>query len=207
MTAEYPHEARPLFAEPYFRAVIAGVIGPEQIAFLKNLPMVPHQGNLISDNLYIFEAPELRSVWGAVQEVLDIYARDVLCIPQRLYVTQSWVQAQLPNYAMQNVAYGNSLLSGVLYYEELLAPPPSMIFARHDTYQQIDLTPEAGKRSVFNAPHSAVAPAQNEVLLFTSRLTHRVEPNLTGQPRLSIGFATFVKGTLGTYRGVSELTL
>ena len=46
--------------------------------------------NLISENLYIFEEPELESIKNAVQEVLDIYAGEVMCISQRLYVTQCW---------------------------------------------------------------------------------------------------------------------
>src|SRR5882757_2976588 len=84
------HEVLPLFAEPLFRANIAGAITPQQIEFIKAMKMVNNMENLISENLYIFEEPELKSIKDAVQEVLDMYSRDVLCIPQRLYVTQSW---------------------------------------------------------------------------------------------------------------------
>ena len=84
------HEVYPLFVEPYFRANVAGTITPKQIAFIKNLKMVNNMENLISENLYIFEEPELRSIKDAVQDVLDIYAREVMCIPQKLYFTQSW---------------------------------------------------------------------------------------------------------------------
>jgi Putative 2OG-Fe(II) oxygenase len=206
MTA-YPHETHPLFAEPYFRANITGAITPQQIDFLQALPMVPHQRNLVSDNLYIFEAPELKSIADAAQETLDIYARDVLCIPQKFYVTQSWAQTQTPNLGMHGLSHSNSVLAGVLYYGEMHAPPPSIVFSRHDTYQQIELAPDQDKRNAYNTQTTRISAAPNEVILFSSRLTHMVDPNATGQPRHSIAFNTFVKGTLGSYRDVSELTL
>jgi hypothetical protein len=45
------------------------------------------------------------------------------------------------------------------------------------------------------------------VLLFPSGLQHFVEPNQSVIPRHSIAFNTFLKGQLGDYRDVSELTL
>jgi uncharacterized protein (TIGR02466 family) len=201
------HEVLPLFVEPLFRANIAGAISPQQIEFIQKLKMVNNLENLISENLYIFEEPELKSIKDAVQEVLDIYARDVLCIPQRLYVTQSWSLTNSPNVGMHGHSHSNSILSGSLYYCELPSPPASMVFTRHVSYQQIDLPPEPGKRNIYNSPINRVTPKPNEVLLFSSRLTHMVESNTSGQPRHAIAFNTFVKGKLGNYRDVSELAL
>ena len=201
------HEVLPLFVEPLFRANIAGAISPQQIEFIQKLKMVNNLENLISENLYIFEEPELKSIKDAVQEVLDIYSRDVLCIPQRLYVTQSWSLTNSPNVGMHGHSHSNSILSGSLYYCELPSPPASMVFTRHVSYQQIDLPPEPGKRNIYNSPINRVTPKPNEVLLFSSRLTHMVESNTSGQPRHAIAFNTFVKGKLGNYRDVSELAL
>lgn len=201
------HEVHPMFAEPYFRANIAGSITPEQIAFIQSLKMVDNMENLISENLYIFEEPELKSIKDAVQETLDIYARDVLCIPQRLYVTQSWSLINPSNVGMHGHSHSNSILSGSLYYCALPQPPAGMVFTRHVTYQQIDLAPDPQKRNVYNSPITRVVPKKNDVILFSSRLTHMVETNTASQPRYAIAFNTFIKGTLGKYRDVSELTL
>jgi uncharacterized protein (TIGR02466 family) len=201
------HEVHPLFVEPYFRANIASAISPQQIEFIKNLKMVNNMENLISENLYIFEEPELKSIKDAVQEVLDIYSRDVMCIPQRLYVTQSWSLTNSPNVGMHGHSHSNSILSGSLYYCELPSPPASMVFTRHVSYQQIDLAPEPDKRNIYNSPINRITPRPNEVILFSSRLTHMVEVNTSNQPRHAIAFNTFVKGKLGNYRDVSELVL
>jgi uncharacterized protein (TIGR02466 family) len=201
------HEVHALFAEPYFRANIAGSISPQQIAFIQGLKMVNNMENLISENLYIFEEPELKSVKDAVQEVLDIYSRDVMCIPQRLYVTQSWSLTNNTNVGMHGHSHSNSVLSGSLYYCEIPSPTASMVFTRHVSYQQINLAPEADKRNIYNSPINRLIPKQNDVILFSSRLTHMVEPNASNQSRHSIAFNTFVKGKFGNYRDVSELVL
>src|SRR5882757_6843582 len=201
------HEVHPLFVEPYFRANIAGSITPQQIKFIQGLKMVNNMENLISENLYIFEEPELKSIKDAVQEALDIYAREVLCIEQKLYVTQSWSLTNNPNVGMHGHSHSNSVLSGSLYYCELPAPTASMVFTRHVSYQQIDLPPETEKRNIYNTPINRIIPKQDDVILFSSRLTHMVEPNASPQLRHSIAFNTFVKGKLGNYRDVSELSL
>ena len=201
------HEVHPLFAEPYFRANIAGTITTKQIEFIQNLKMVNNMENLISENLYIFEEPELKSIKDAVQEVLDIYAREVMCIPQRIYVTQSWSLTNKTNVGMHGHSHSNSILSGSLYYSPLPSPPSNMVFTRHVSYQQIDLPPESGRRNIFNTPITRITPKQDDIILCSSRLTHMVEPNASNQTRHSIAFNTFVKGKLGNYRDVSELTL
>ena len=201
------HEVHPLFVEPYLRANIAGVISPQQIEYIQNLKMVNNMENLISENLYIFEEPELKSIKDAVQEVLDIFAREVLCIPQKIYVTQSWSLTNRSNVGMHSHSHSNSVLSGSLYYCDLPSPPGSMVFTRHTSYQQLDLPPESSKRNIYNSPINRITPKQNDIILFSSRLTHMVEPNPSDTLRHAIAFNTFVKGKLGNYRDVSELML
>ena len=205
--ASTSHQVIALFAEPLFKANIASAISAEQIDFIKKLKMRDNIENLISENKYIFEEPQLKSIKDAVQEVLDIYAAQVMCIPQRLYVTQSWSLINKSNAGMHGHAHSNSIISGSLYYCELPQPAAAMTFVRQTSYQQIDLRPPPDKRNVYNTPITSVTPAQNEILLFPSSLTHNVDSNVTGQTRYSIAFNTFVKGQLGDYRAVTELKL
>ena len=205
MTLEY--EVQPLFAEPIFRANIGNVISADQIAFIKGLKMVQNQINLISENLYIFEEPELKSINDAVHDALDVYAREVMGISQNLYVTQSWVLLNHPNVGMHGHSHSNSVVSGSLYFCDLPKPISGMLFDRHRTYQQIQLNPDNNQRNIYNTPINKIEPNKGEVILFSSSLQHLVEPNTAAQPRYSIAFNTFVKGTFGDFRNVSRLTL
>jgi len=201
------YDIQPLFAEPYMRANIGHAISEEQIAYIQNLKMVRNQNNLISENLYIFNEPELASIADAVQEALDIFADEVMGITQKLFVTQSWSLINSPNVGMHGHSHSNSLISGSLYYSELPNPVARMVFEKHRSYQQLELNPVTEKRNIFNTPANIVEPKQNDLILFSSGLQHLVETNNTTDPRYAIAFNTFIKGKLGNYRDVSELTL
>ncbi len=201
------YEVEPLFAEPYFRADIGDVISDEQIEFIKNLKMVVNRTNLISENLYIFEEPELESIKSAVQDALDIYATEVMGVTQKLFVTQSWSLINHPNVGMHGHSHSNSVVSGSLYFCDMPTPTASMVFDKHKAYQQLELNPEKDKQNIYNTPINVVTPKKNEVILFSSGLQHFVEPNASSEPRYSIAFNSFIKGKLGNYRDVSELTI
>ncbi len=205
--ASVQYEVQPLFAEPIFRADISSAISNDQVEYIKNLKMVRNRTNLISEDLYIFEDPKLKSIKDAVQEVLDVYATDIMGITQKLYVTQSWSLINEPNVGMHGHSHSNSVVSGSLYYCDMPEPVAGMIFDRHRTYQQLELPPSHEKQNIYNTPVNIIKPRKNEVILFSSSLQHFVEPNTTDSTRYSIAFNTFIKGKLGSYRDVSELSL
>lgn len=200
-------DLQPLFAEPIFRANISAAISVDQVAFIKGLKMVQNQTNLISENLYIFDEPQLASVKKAVQEALDYYAKEVMGITQELYVTQSWSLVNQPSVGMHGHSHSNSVVSGSLYYCDIPQPAPRMVFDRHRTYQQLQLLPEQDKRNLYNTKINAIEPEAGEIILFSSSLQHFVEANPAKEDRYSIAFNTFLRGNLGNFRDVSELKL
>lgn len=205
--ATIDYEVHPLFAVPYFKADVGSSISDKQIEYIKDMKVVRNQDNMISENLYIFQDPELASINTAIQDVLDIYASEVMGIKQKLYVTQSWSLINSPSVGMHGHSHSNSLISGSLYYCDMPNPVSNMIFERHNSYQQLELTPQADKRNIFNTLANVVKPEKNKVILFPSSLQHLVEVNNSGEPRYSIAFNCFIKGQLGNYRDVSELSL
>ena len=82
-----------------------------------------------------------------------------------------------------------------------------MVFDKHTAYRQLVLNPLKEKQNIFNTPLNVLEPKDNEILMFPSELTHQVEPNMSKERRYSIAFNAFVKGTLGDFRDVSQLTL
>ncbi|MEL7538230.1 MAG: putative 2OG-Fe(II) oxygenase [Pseudomonadota bacterium] len=201
------YDVQALFAEPYFRANVGSAISPDQVEFIKNLAMARNQSNLISENLYIFDEPELASVKEAVHEALNVFATSVMGIRQQLYVTQSWSLINEPSVGMHGHSHSNSIVSGSLYYTDLPEPVSGMVFDKHRSYQQLDLRPEKDRQNIFNTTVNILRPKKGEVFLFSSGLQHYVEPNISDQPRYSIAFNSFVRGKIGDHRDVSELTL
>ncbi|WP_234032208.1 putative 2OG-Fe(II) oxygenase [Parerythrobacter jejuensis] len=206
-TAARAFDVKPLFAEPYFITNIADAISTKQEAFIKALKMNTNQVNQISDELYLFNRPEMKSVAKAVQEALDTYASEVMGVQHRLEVTQSWALMNPPGVGMHGHTHSNSMVSGSLYYTDMPDPPGNMIFERHNTYRQIELGIDGRKQNIYNAPRNAVVPKKGDLVLFSSSLQHYVEANSSQQNRHSIAFNTFVRGTIGSFRDVSELKL
>lgn len=196
-----------LFAEPIFKADISHAISDKQVQYLKSLKMARNQANLISEDKYLFNDPNLKSISNAVQEALNMYAEQVMGIAQKLYVTQSWSLINESGIGMHGHSHSNSVVSGSLYYTDMPEPASRMIFDRHKGYQQLEFRPVSGKQNLFNTPLNAVVPQKGEVLLFNSGLQHMVEANQSLQPRYSIAFNAFVRGKLGDYVDVSELEL
>lgn len=200
-------EVKPLFAEPYFKTNIADAITPAQVSFIKGLKMLDNQINRISEELYLFERPEMASITLAVQEALDTFAREVMGISQKLEATQSWALTNPPGMGMHGHNHSNSMISGSLYYTDMPDPAGNMIFERYNGYRQIELVVNPDKQNIYNAPRNAVVPKKGDLVLFSSALQHYVEPNQSDQDRHSIAFNTFVRGEIGSFRDVSQLRL
>ena len=200
-------EVEPLFAAPIFRADLSAAITPEHVAFIRALPMARNQINLISEDRYIFERPELAGIKQAVTDALQVFGAEVMGIEQELFVTQSWSLINEPNVGMHGHSHSNSIVSGSLYYCDLPEPSSPMVFDRHKDYRQLEINPVEGRRTIYNTNMNAVVPKTGEVLLFSSSLQHYVEANATPETRYSIAFNAFIRGKFGNYADVSELTL
>jgi uncharacterized protein (TIGR02466 family) len=198
---------KPLFAEPYFVTNIADAISDKQIAFIQSVTMQQNQMNHISDELYLFNRPELKSVKKAVHEALGTYAREVMGVEHALDVTQSWALMNPPGVGMHAHTHSNSIVSGSLYYAPMPDPPGNMVFERANGYQQIDMRVREGAENVYNTPKNAVVPKQGDLVLFSSSIMHFVEANQSSENRYSIAFNSFVRGTIGSLRDVSELKI
>ena len=211
-TAARPAPAReftvkPLFAEPYFVMNIKDAISPKQVKFIQSLKMNANQVNHISEELRLFDRPELRSIRKAVDEGLAVFAREVMGISHDLQVTQSWSLMNPPGVGMHAHTHSNSLISGSLYYAPLPNPPGNMIFERDNGYRQIEMKVHEARQNVYNTPRNAVVPKEGDLVLFSSAIQHYVEVNNSNENRYSIAFNTFPRGKIGSFREVSELEL
>lgn len=198
---------KPLFAEPYFVTNIADAISADQIKFIQSIKMIENQMNYISEELYLFDRPELKSIKQAVHAALATYASEVMGVQHDLHVTQSWALMNPPGVGMHAHTHSNSLVSGSLYYAPMPDPPGNMIFERTNGYRQIEMAVNEGKQNVYNTPRNAVIPKQGDLVLFSSSILHFVEINQSQQNRHSIAFNSFVRGKIGSFRDVSELTV
>ncbi len=207
ITTKREFSVKPLFAEPYFVTNIKDAITPSQVEFIKSVKMTANQMNQISDELYLFDRPEMKSIAAAIDEALATFAKEVMGISNQLKVTQSWALMNPPGVGMHGHTHSNSLVSGSLYYAPMPNPPGNMIFERNNNYRRIESATNPDQQNIYNAPRNAIIPKEGDLVLFSSDVMHFVEENKSSENRYSIAFNTFPRGKIGSYRDVSELTL
>ena len=71
-------KVEPLFATPLARVDLSSYITEAQVAFVDGLEMVANQQNMISENLYILDRPELSGFRDIISKCLNDYAEQVM---------------------------------------------------------------------------------------------------------------------------------
>ena len=168
--------------------------------------MYSNEGNSASINSYIFN-DNLKKIKQFVEQHLKTYVEQVINPRKELdfYITQSWLNVTKPGEFHHEHCHSNSIISGVFY----ISTEQSDKIAFADPNTKVKDLIEIGFReyNTWNSTNWFVPAIANELVLFPSWLSHKVEPNENATTdRISISFNTFVKGPLGQF-GFNELVL
>jgi uncharacterized protein (TIGR02466 family) len=174
----------------------------------------PNSGNSSSNNSHIFDSPyfsvngNLEKIKQFCEQQLKIYVEELI-IPREeieIYITQSWLNVNKPGEFHHQHSHSNSILSGVFYISTEEGDSITFTDPNFDLKHVLRIEPE--KFNVWNSSICSSPSITNELILFPSWLIHQVEPNEKATTdRISISFNTFVKGTLGSRDGLTELIL
>jgi uncharacterized protein (TIGR02466 family) len=100
--------------------------------------------------------------------------------------------------------HANSVLSGVFYFD-VGEQSNFTVFHNDASYEIYAINAKAG--NYYNSREYAIELEKNDVIVFASDMRHSVPPNKSDKPRISLSFNTFIKGTIGSKTGLSELVL
>ena len=162
-----------------------------------------NMGNTTSFNNYILNEPELNDVKNIVQQHIENYISKVYKPrhPVMPYITQSWVNWTEPGEYHHTHEHPNSFISGVLYINA--DGIEDKIKFHKPGYQQINLDTDI--YDMLNSKSWWFNVKTKDIVLFPSSLTHNVEKVTSGTTRISLAFNTFLKGTMGDNRLLTEL--
>lgn len=168
---------------------------------------VQNIGNETSTDTYILGRPELRGVRIRIEEEIQKYMREVYD-PQdpllEVYITQSWVNYTEGKGHHHEHNHPNSVISGVLYLEASCQDNVSFMRPK-DPLPVISVLPN--NVTPMNAGTWMYEGLSAGVLvMFPSSLPHKVEEVVEGT-RVSLAFNTFVRGSIGSRSGLTELVL
>ena len=199
-----------LFAKPVYHRNIGRILTKEENDFiLSNCDSENtffNLGNYTSKDTYILENPTLSKLKIDIQSVIDEYIQRIFNPKDdfNLYITQSWLNISEKGKFHNVHTHANSVLSGVFYFD-VDEQSNFTVFHNDASYEIYAISAKAG--NYYNSREYAIELEKNDVIVFASDMRHSVPPNKSDKPRISLSFNTFIKGTIGSKTGLSELVL
>ena len=177
----------------------------KELKYIDNLPYkeVKANANFKSQDTYLLEIEELKSIKDFLYESLNKYTKNISQSDQRLVITQCWTNKNPPGSKHHEHVHPNSILSGVFYLKQDKTLPPIQ-FAK--TIQHaMKLNPK--KYNNLNSETFLLPCVAGELLLFPSSLKHSVPTNMGKEARISLSFNTFSIDTLGNKDSLTHLDI
>jgi uncharacterized protein (TIGR02466 family) len=160
-------------------------------------------GNTSSNNNYILNEPVMESLKKFVEEQTNVYIKKVYKpkYHAEAYVTQSWLNWTKPGEYHHKHEHPNSFVSGVLYINTD-ETKDKITFHKANNYQQLQLASDTW--DIYNSASWWFNVKPKGIVIFPSSLTHHVEDVTANEVRVSLAFNTFIKGTLGDNKLLTE---
>ena len=199
-----------LFAVPLFRTIIDELTESE-VNYLQTVPMTQgrHQA-MNSENLHLLDQLELRTLRTHIDLGIKEYLTHLgVAVDEiEITITTSWLNRYQKGDLTHQHHHSNSIISGVYYPTACDHSAPIQFHRGHHWHNlwpnMINLPIRT--HNALNIDRITVVPKQSELIMWPSHLEHSVPANQSHQPRETIAFNTFVKGTLNPGGG-SELTI
>jgi uncharacterized protein (TIGR02466 family) len=193
-----------LFPTPVMINSIGRDFTKKELAYIKSHSTATYRnvGNVTSNNNYILNEPEMTSLKKFVTGQLNEYVKRVYKpkYPAEVFVTQSWLNWTKKGEFHHRHEHPNSFISGVLYIST--DSTKDKITFHKSGYKQLQLTPETF--DIYNSDSWWLNVKTGGIVMFPSSLTHHVEDVVTDDVRVSLAFNSFVKGTLGDNKSLTE---
>ncbi len=196
-----------IFSTPIYISKLNRELTNKELLFIDKtkLDCDKNEGNITSNDNYILNNKAFKNL----KEDLDLRVKDyfdkVISPTDAItpYITQSWLNYTETNQYHHKHSHPNSLVSGVFYIN--CDEKFDKIKFFNENYKTIKT--EVKEWNLWNSLSWWFPVKTGDIILFPSSLTHMVETKEGTNTRISLAFNTFVKGTVGSNKQLTELIL
>ena len=196
-----------IFPTPIYTSKLNRELTPLELKFVdkSKKDFYKNEGNITTNNNYILNEKPFANVKKELDLRVQDYFDKIISPANNIapYITQSWLNYTETNQYHHKHAHPNSLVSGVFYincHEE-----HDKIKFFNDNYKTIK--PEVKDWNIWNSDSWWFSVKTGDIILFPSSLSHMVETKQGDNTRISLAFNTFIKGTVGRNKSLTELIL
>ena len=169
----------------------------------KNIPTTSR-----SKDTYLLNKPQYNPLSSYILQHATNFAENYLMYNYEDYkFSQSWISLKYPNESHNPHTHPHSLISGVLFYDQLDSESSPLKFHREDDYSKsISINKSQSKNlNNFSFLSFDISPTPFKLILFPSYLAHSVPENTTNKVRKSLAFNIVPKGGFGHKESLTEL--
>jgi len=166
---------------------------------------ISNVGNTTSLESYVLDNPALADLKKSIEACIDYYKKEILCPKDdiEIYITQSWLNVSEKGQHHHIHNHTNSFLSGVFYIQT--DDKNNKITFHRDRYDMIKLIPK--EFNEYNSKSWWLPAEVGNIIIFPSHLQHDVSINESNEPRISLSFNTFIRGTVGEAESLTKIVL
>lgn len=177
----------------------------EELDFILNAEIKENKTNLISKDFYILDNKPLQQIKTFLQISILNFLHQVYnpYYKIRCKFTQSWINFSQTNQSHHYHTHPNSFISGVFYIQSDKSTAPINFHALNPLLLEI----ASNEHTPFSSGTRCFDAEEKVLYLFPSYLPHSVPKNESDKTRISISFNTFITGTIGEKKGLTELEL
>ena len=197
-----------IFPTPIYISKLDRSLTEEESLFVNQIKsdVYKNEGNVTSNDNYILNNEAFKNLKKELDLRVQDYFTKIVSPANDItpYITQSWLNYTETNQYHHKHQHPNSLVSGVFYIncDEQF---DKIKFYKKDIYQTIK--PQIKEWNLWNSENWWFSVKTGDIILFPSSLTHMVETKLGTNTRISLAFNTFIKGTVGINKELTELIL
>jgi uncharacterized protein (TIGR02466 family) len=198
-----------LFPAPLYIAKFEEEFSNEELEFIHRPDLYQCSDHFVnknkgSDSVNILNFPELSRIKVFIQEHLDNFKKNVMCIENNIFPTISWLNKNPNNTDHFRHFHVNSIISGVFYMTD--EPAPIEFFSEKNMmYTPLKLYPS--EINEYNSTRFETRVQKKHLILFPSYIDHAVKKNVCKHDRISLSFNTWIEGNIGTLLGSDYLNL
>jgi len=197
-----------IFPTPIYMSKLDRALTPLELKFVdkSKKDFYKNDGNITSNNNYILNKKPFTNIKKELDKRVQDYFDKVLSTTDAVtpYITQSWLNYTETNQYHHKHQHPNSLVSGVLYIDSD-EKFDKIYFYRDNIYKTIK--PQTKDWNLWNSESWWFPVKTGDIIMFPSSLTHMVETKQGTNTRISLAFNTFIKGTVGDNKQLTELIL
>jgi len=197
-----------IFPTPIYMSKLDRALTPLELKFVdkSKKDFYKNDGNITSNNNYILNEKPFTNIKKELDLRVQDYFNKIISPANKIkpYITQSWLNYTETNQYHHKHQHPNSLVSGVLYIDSD-EKFDKIYFYKDNTYKTIK--PQTKEWNLWNSESWWFSVKTGNIIMFPSSLTHMVETKQGTNTRISLAFNTFIKGTVGDNKQLTELIL